>query len=811
METMTTILFEIALKSVCLMLLALFTLWILRDAAPSLRHRLAVIAFALLAILPLCAFVPGGSFSPFFFYRSGAQPIVARPMTSAATEPLLSLTPPHAPRALPSIPSPAAPPAEARPTRIFFSWSALLPVAWATVTGLSLLALAGGLGALSRLRRAALPAAVGLYELTDEVAQSFALPRPALRLSEAINVPLACGVRHPAILLPAFAADWDEPRLRAALLHEMAHIARRDFAAQTCARVVCALYAWNPLVWRLFATLRADAEADCDQRAIAAGIRAADYAHHLFEIACHAAPRVAAPAMAYSNRPAILEKRIRAILMPCYQLTRRRAVLSVALGLFLGVPTLAVRPIAPPQPVKGAEKDAPPPGQNSLLDAQYPTLAAPRPAPMDDATAFLQWSMDQYAAVKTFRADWTWDTDYASLPKPEKGKDTPRSHRTLVYAAPNQFKIVSRMYEKLSHTYISDGTRMVIVKRGYGQGPEEYAAPPSLARADRYKLPGGGEWGMTPDDGDSALYRFFGGGATLPHLLDTELLQQTKANAKTNKTPDYDQFARRTIARLSGPAPHFGPDVTIEGEPCKMVVFNGSLYNDERRAAISVRDGFIRRIEYLTAGRDHNKSEQEERLRDIEQTLQSPMIQKMSVADRNKLREALMASVKRDPDALSADVFSHIRINEPVINAEFDTADDYPAVGKTAPEVTVYEQTSGRPLRLSDLRGQVALLVFSSHDTASDDIFLLTLPKLASQLNLNGVVFAPVTPQIKVLPGGPPLYRDPTDAAYDALDISGYSTSFIVIDREGKIAYRGTDTKSAKEIQKALNAAGIPQ
>ena len=57
------------------------------------------------------------------------------------------------------------------------------------------------------------------------------------------------GVRRPLILLPESALYWPGERLHAVLLHEIAHIRRRDSLTQMLALVTCAFYWPNPFVW----------------------------------------------------------------------------------------------------------------------------------------------------------------------------------------------------------------------------------------------------------------------------------------------------------------------------------------------------------------------------------------------------------------------------------------------------------------------------------------------------------------------------------------------------------------------------------
>src|SRR6185312_16017319 len=98
-------------------------------------------------------------------------------------------------------------------------------------------------------------------------------------------MPMTWGWRRPVILVPAGAEAWPEPRRRAVLLHELAHVARGDYATQIAAEIVRALYWFNPLVWTATRRLRLESEQACDDRVLTAGAQAADYAGDLLDIA----------------------------------------------------------------------------------------------------------------------------------------------------------------------------------------------------------------------------------------------------------------------------------------------------------------------------------------------------------------------------------------------------------------------------------------------------------------------------------------------------------------------------------------------
>ena len=100
-----------------------------------------------------------------------------------------------------------------------------------------------------------------------------------------VSTPLTCGVLRPLILLPAAARDWYEPRLHAVLLHEAAHVVRRDCLAKYVAQASRALLWWNPLAWMIAARLDREQELACDDAVLSAGVSADTYAKALIDVA----------------------------------------------------------------------------------------------------------------------------------------------------------------------------------------------------------------------------------------------------------------------------------------------------------------------------------------------------------------------------------------------------------------------------------------------------------------------------------------------------------------------------------------------
>ena len=226
-----------------------------------------------------------------------------------------------------------------RSTRAEMSGLSIAVSVWALV----LLAIAGSLAwsalAVRRIvRRAhALDTPEWLAPLW-EVSDRFGLAdAPRLLVSDEAKMPFACGVLTPTIVLPADCAGWSLDRRRAVLLHELAHVRRRDLLGHTLGRLVCAVYWFHPLVWTAAKHLRSESERACDDLALSCGARATDYAEHLLEIVT-SVRRDATPSVALAMaRRKEFEGRMLAILDPHLRRSapsrRQSASLIAALAL----------------------------------------------------------------------------------------------------------------------------------------------------------------------------------------------------------------------------------------------------------------------------------------------------------------------------------------------------------------------------------------------------------------------------------------------------------------------------------------------
>ncbi len=86
-----------------------------------------------------------------------------------------------------------------------------------------------------------------------------------LAVVEARGAPFVIGIFEPVIVVPLVGcAGVTVAQARVALAHELAHVARRDWAVETGLRVIEAFLFFNPFVRLLAARVRAEREACCD-------------------------------------------------------------------------------------------------------------------------------------------------------------------------------------------------------------------------------------------------------------------------------------------------------------------------------------------------------------------------------------------------------------------------------------------------------------------------------------------------------------------------------------------------------------------
>lgn len=90
-----------------------------------------------------------------------------------------------------------------------------------------------------------------------------------LVVSDRVTTGVAYGIFRRTIVLPRSFRQWDDAVLQCVLVHECMHFARRDNLRRLGMLAAASMHWWNPLVWAAAVCSGRDAEAACDECAVA--------------------------------------------------------------------------------------------------------------------------------------------------------------------------------------------------------------------------------------------------------------------------------------------------------------------------------------------------------------------------------------------------------------------------------------------------------------------------------------------------------------------------------------------------------------
>jgi hypothetical protein len=276
---------------------SLFALW-MRRSPPALRYWLWQIAAVKLLVMPLWVVSVALPVSP------RHDPDARMAWTTTTPERAPTGRPTDRPALIdPNGPGGTRPDASARaqPWFVQVDWRTWLLLGWVLAVIGQMASVARQYGRLARLLCQAAPADDPfLLALVDELAYQMGLRKaPKVVIIDGVVSPFVCGLRSGLLVLPCgLTADLDPTQLRSVVLHELAHLRRRDLLwgwVPEAARVLSVL---PPIAHYVASRVRLERELACDQVAMAlSGQGAAAYATTLVQVVSRTStpltPRVA--------------------------------------------------------------------------------------------------------------------------------------------------------------------------------------------------------------------------------------------------------------------------------------------------------------------------------------------------------------------------------------------------------------------------------------------------------------------------------------------------------------------------------------
>jgi len=224
-----------------------------------------------------------------------------------------------------------------------YSSTLLILNVWLAGIAVSVLMLAVGLVRLLWIASRAEDLRDGPWvRIAAEISSEYGLRRRVQLLQSTYPTLLATwGWLRPRVLVPLAATTWPEDRVRLVLSHELAHVARGDWAIHLFAAIVRSVYWFNPLVWLANRRLQQESERAADDVVLSRGIAGDAHAAELLTIARAFAPsgHLWMPAQGIA-RTSTLERRVAAMLNE--QVNRRPLSPTTRLGTVVALAALAV-------------------------------------------------------------------------------------------------------------------------------------------------------------------------------------------------------------------------------------------------------------------------------------------------------------------------------------------------------------------------------------------------------------------------------------------------------------------------------------
>jgi beta-lactamase regulating signal transducer with metallopeptidase domain len=167
-------------------------------------------------------------------------------------------------------------------------WAVYIFAAWALVAVVGLIRVGVGFWHLHRLRKNCVPVDVATLDpLLQKTLRDFDSSRTVrLCASDDLRVPTAIGFSKPLVVIPSWTMrELSTVELNAILLHELAHLQRRDDWTNLIQKIVGALLFFHPAVWWIEKKLALEREMACDDLVLAQTASPQAYAECLVSLA----------------------------------------------------------------------------------------------------------------------------------------------------------------------------------------------------------------------------------------------------------------------------------------------------------------------------------------------------------------------------------------------------------------------------------------------------------------------------------------------------------------------------------------------
>ena len=338
----------IILKTLFITLVALLAIRLLRHSSAALRHLVCVSAIVAMLLVPMGQFLlPSWDLLPPLANRVDVQSTAVRSSSdkdelpsTASHESDSKLANPGGSQHHPLIGLEANNKLMQQPS----AWplpsaGSVLAIAWAIPAlfflfnifrGMFLLRVSAARSRKCQDRR--------IHQFVEETAALLGTNAPKVYIENKTSLPMVWGVVSGQLHLPNDVHQWPDEKLRDVVLHELAHLSRKDPLTLLLGQLARAVYWFNPLAWSLNRQLVLEQEVACDDLVLRFSNNRTAYASTLLEMTAIQQPALAgSPITAAMAKPLQIEKRIRYLLDENQNRVPVKSVPAIlTLALFLG-------------------------------------------------------------------------------------------------------------------------------------------------------------------------------------------------------------------------------------------------------------------------------------------------------------------------------------------------------------------------------------------------------------------------------------------------------------------------------------------
>lgn len=284
-------------QSTLLILIATFVAWCLRRSSPAVRYWLWQIIAIKLLLMPFWS-----SYVPMPSWAKPAMPLIVwqqvEKRTNLSDEPATVSTSQAADETTAAVVAQSPPNGK---SLVAVTWQAWLLPLWCAVVVWQFLRLWIQRKRLACLLKRGVRATGDIADLVAELAKKVGLRRAPATVAVADDCPVfVCGLWRPRIVLSdRLVAALEPAERRQVVLHELAHVKRRDLLWGWPVEIAKIMYFFHPLVYWVAYQIRFERELACDQLAmVQSGHPPADYAQTLVRVVSQTSAPAAAQAAA---------------------------------------------------------------------------------------------------------------------------------------------------------------------------------------------------------------------------------------------------------------------------------------------------------------------------------------------------------------------------------------------------------------------------------------------------------------------------------------------------------------------------------